>query len=78
MTERGEPSVESGKTTAPMPGANQSSRAKGLARRRLVIASMTTPVVLKLGMRGASGKTTKSKSTHASAHHSVTRKKRKF
>ncbi|HUK10741.1 MAG TPA: hypothetical protein VLX09_22915 [Stellaceae bacterium] len=77
MNEHGEPSAEPSRMNAPVSGANQGTRARGLARRRLVIASVTTPVVLKLGMRGASGKTKKSKSTHASAHHSVKTKKHK-
>jgi len=77
MNENGEPFAEPGKTNAPVSGADHGTRARGLARRRLVIASVTTPVVLKLGMRGASGKTKKSKSTHNSAHHSVKTKKHK-
>jgi len=47
----------------------------GVGRRRLVIASLTTPVVLKLGMRGANGKTTtKTKSGNTSIHSSVKKK----
>jgi hypothetical protein len=77
MNEYGEPSAEPSRTNVPVSGANHRTRARGLARRRLVIASVTTPVVLKLGMRGASGKTKKSKSAHASAHHSVKTKKQR-
>jgi hypothetical protein len=37
---------------------------------------MATPVVLKLGMRSASGKTKKKKSGHTSTHSSVKKKKK--
>ena len=40
--------------------------AKGLGRRRLVIAGMTTPVVLTLGMQSAQAKKSGAGSKHSS------------
>jgi len=67
---------ENGASKQAEPGAG-SKPFRRLDRRRLVIASMATPVVLKLGMRTASGQSKKKKkSGHTSTHSSVKKKKR--